>query len=246
MLQLINHDSQESAYLIVQYPWQFGKFTKAKFWVDTKNKYGQKLCFQYMEPNTQQWSKPKADLFVDICIMYVNEDPNALDFGLVRSAVIDFNTASQSETEKFSEEWYLNDYQRDVMLDRLRQFKSAYRTKFKNAPVPQTLPSAGAFNTGQYSVSVPDAICDGPTIGVSNVQISAPVVMDYDVAPFDAARLVLESYVPMTYDEAVKDRVAWAAHHQIKVDAEELLKTEPGYVEPVFRELSISDLSHKK
>jgi hypothetical protein len=169
--------------------------------------------------------------------MLVQDDINASDFGLVKSDSIDFKTASEFEVKAFSEEWYLDLYQRDIMLNQLRTYKSDYRTKFKNPPVEIKLPVA---NEIQYAPPIQEDVK-----AIPQMQISAPVVNSYDIIPFDAARMVIETWEPWMWDRIQSDREGYMKHRQIKTEAEEFLKTEPGYVEPVFQQLTAADFIKK-
>ncbi len=258
MLQLSGYDSAKKCFEWSTFPYCYGKYTSARMWIETNKSYGQRQILQFADPesdtNSLVWFKPKPSPFGDIVIMVVQNDPALPQYGQVSSIPFHFAEMQEREVQLFSESWYFDAVQMNIVLDKLASFKSPYRTNFKGKPVPWggfKLVEIGAYG---YSFQAPvgivhqNLISQGVDLKMGDTPIGPQTNRDinmpsYDIAPFDAARLVLETYVPMTYEEASKDRVAWAAHHKIKTDAEDLLKTEPGYSAPEFSPVTIADLT---
>jgi hypothetical protein len=67
--QLINHVTMETAYLIERFPYATGKNSQARYWVETKQAYGQRGMFQYRCPVSGQWFKPKHAGYYDLVVM---------------------------------------------------------------------------------------------------------------------------------------------------------------------------------
>jgi hypothetical protein len=73
-MQLFNHVSPETAYVINKFPFNFGKFTKVRYWVETNPNYGQKLVTQVFDPKSDSWFAPKHEGYHDIAIITVNDN----------------------------------------------------------------------------------------------------------------------------------------------------------------------------
>jgi hypothetical protein len=71
--QLFNHVTPETAFVISQFPYAHGVYTRARYWVETKPAYGQRIMYQYENPAALgTWFKAKTEGYFDICILEVD------------------------------------------------------------------------------------------------------------------------------------------------------------------------------
>ena len=73
---LTDHTDQTTAYMVNDYPYGFRMRTKIRYWVESKNKYGQRLCSQTLNPKTNNWNKPKKGVYNQIVIMGIDTTNN--------------------------------------------------------------------------------------------------------------------------------------------------------------------------
>jgi hypothetical protein len=83
---LYGHDSQETAYVVDDYPWGFRLRTKIRYWIETKDASngGQRFVSQTLNPKTNQWCAPKKSTYSPILVMFLNEDDHVKCSGLNR------------------------------------------------------------------------------------------------------------------------------------------------------------------
>jgi len=63
---LYGHTSEDSAYVVADYPYGFHKRTQIKYWLEgPKPKKGWRFVSQTMNPKTQRWNKPKASTYLE-------------------------------------------------------------------------------------------------------------------------------------------------------------------------------------
>lgn len=71
---LYNHTSQETAYLVQDYPWGFTLRTQQRHWVETKETHGQRFVTQTMNPKTNKWCAPKYSTYSKVIVMFLDEN----------------------------------------------------------------------------------------------------------------------------------------------------------------------------
>lgn len=74
MKQLIGHVSEETAYVCADYPYGFRLRTEIRYWVETKESFGQRFVSQTKNPKNGLWNKPKAGTYATIIIMGLHEE----------------------------------------------------------------------------------------------------------------------------------------------------------------------------
>lgn len=57
---LYGHTSEDTAYVVDDYPYGFHERTQIRYWLEHKPKKGWRLVSQTMNPKTNRWNKPKA------------------------------------------------------------------------------------------------------------------------------------------------------------------------------------------
>ncbi len=71
---LFGHVSPETAFEQEGYPWGFRLRTKIRYWIESKEGYGQRFCAQTMNPKTRLWCAPKKGTYRRIVIMFLDEN----------------------------------------------------------------------------------------------------------------------------------------------------------------------------
>lgn len=69
------HTSEETAYVVDDYPYGFRLRCKIRYWIET-TKHGQRECSQTTNPKRSGtvWNKPKKGTYSTLCAMYLTED----------------------------------------------------------------------------------------------------------------------------------------------------------------------------
>ena len=70
---IYGHNSQETAYMVEDYPWGFRLRTQIRYWVESKKGHGQRFVSQTQNPKTGAWCAPKPSTYCAIAIMYLDE-----------------------------------------------------------------------------------------------------------------------------------------------------------------------------
>lgn len=72
---LYGHESQETAKLVDDYPWGFRLRTQKRYWIESSEKHGQRMCSQTKDPRNGGWCKPKKSTYTSgPIVLYVNEE----------------------------------------------------------------------------------------------------------------------------------------------------------------------------
>lgn len=74
MKYLYNHTSEETAYIVEDYPWGFRLRTKVRYWIESKKGFGQRFCIQTMNPKTGLWCAAKKATYSYLGIMFLDEN----------------------------------------------------------------------------------------------------------------------------------------------------------------------------
>ena len=73
---LYGHTSQETAYVVGDYPWGFRLRTIIRYWIETKvaNNGGQRFCSQTINPKTGKWCEPKRSTYSNVIVMFLDKN----------------------------------------------------------------------------------------------------------------------------------------------------------------------------
>jgi hypothetical protein len=73
---LTGHDSQETAFVIEDYPYGFTLRCKRRIWVETKAGHGQRVVTQTTNPKKagELWNKPKAGVYSAVVVLYIDPE----------------------------------------------------------------------------------------------------------------------------------------------------------------------------
>jgi hypothetical protein len=111
---LYEHTSQESAYVVEDYPWGFRLRTTIRYWIETKQAKngGQRFGSQTINPKTGRWCAPKYSTYSPIMIMFLNEDDH------IKYICCSHNDEEES-VNKFKETHlaYLTDFQKEQLKE---------------------------------------------------------------------------------------------------------------------------------
>jgi len=69
----LNHNSEETAYLVNNYPWGYTLKTKRKYWIETTTR-GDRFVFQTLNPKTNKWCKPKKSTYSAVLALYIKDN----------------------------------------------------------------------------------------------------------------------------------------------------------------------------
>jgi len=71
---LYNHKSEETAYVVDNYPWGFRLRTKIRYWIETNAKRGDRFCSQTINPTTGKWCAAKKSTYSAVMVLYVKDN----------------------------------------------------------------------------------------------------------------------------------------------------------------------------
>ncbi len=103
MRGLKGHTSEETAYLIEDYPWGFKLRTQVKTWIEHKPNFGFRKSTRTLNPKTNKWCKPKHSTYAPFMVLVIEEEGDE-NPGHIGSRSIGY----WSELEKCEE--FLNKY----------------------------------------------------------------------------------------------------------------------------------------
>src|SRR5437879_4527220 len=72
---LVGHTTQETAYVVDDYPYGFRLRCKIRYWLEYKAKMGFRLCSQTTNPKKpgEVWNKPKCSTYSTLGVMGLDE-----------------------------------------------------------------------------------------------------------------------------------------------------------------------------
>jgi len=65
--------TEKNPYVVENYPWGFKK-CKARFWIESVKRRGDRFVKQTQNPKTGLWCKPKKSTYSNVIIAYINEN----------------------------------------------------------------------------------------------------------------------------------------------------------------------------
>ena len=121
MKQLIGHTSQETAYVVADYPYGFRLRTSIRYWIETKNKFGQRFCSQTLNPKNGKRNKPKCSAYLAVAVLVLD------DVGHVACPGLSYYD-DEPTWRAFKETYELDAWQL-VTVDNAIRVKTAYTAK---------------------------------------------------------------------------------------------------------------------
>lgn len=71
---LAGHNSQDSAFVVEDYPYGWKLRTQIRYWIETKKGHGQRFVSQTLNPKTGNWNKPKAGVYHVLAVLVRNPE----------------------------------------------------------------------------------------------------------------------------------------------------------------------------
>jgi len=84
MQNLIGHDSEETAYIVEDYPYGFRLRCRMKCWIETKKGFGQRFVTRTSNPKVafEKWNAPKASTYAPVVVMYLDDEGHVHQDGI--------------------------------------------------------------------------------------------------------------------------------------------------------------------
>lgn len=81
---LSGHTSQDTAYLVPDYPYGFRLRCQIRYWIETKGKQGQRVVSQTSNPKLPGlvWNTPKASTYSLLRVLFLDEQGHVQNAGL--------------------------------------------------------------------------------------------------------------------------------------------------------------------
>jgi len=112
--QLVGHTTQETAYVIEDYPYGRKLRTKMRIWVETSKKHGQRVVKQTLNPKTGKWNKPKKSTYSQLVLLEKEKKADGRVF--VKDKHINVRSDTTLDDLKEIEKTYdLDENQQDIL-----------------------------------------------------------------------------------------------------------------------------------
>jgi hypothetical protein len=111
MKQLLNHESEKTAYIVNDYPYGFRLRTKIRYWIETKKGFGQRFVSQTLNPKNGKWNTPKKGNYTTILLMGLDDQTGYV----ITESCNNWNYNSEQEVLNFQEKYTLTDYQKQAI-----------------------------------------------------------------------------------------------------------------------------------
>ena len=128
---LYNHTSEETAYVVKDYPWGFRMRTEQRAWIES-NKNGDRFIVQTKDPRNGKWCAPKKSTYAPVKVLYLDEQGH-LKYSSFKQYDCDEKTISEFY-EQHKEN--LNPFQLAQIKQRLAVEKVMKNVSFKIENVP--------------------------------------------------------------------------------------------------------------
>lgn len=131
MKQLTGHTGPETAFVVQDYPYGFRLRCQIRYWVETRDGFGQRFVSQTSNPKRPGlvWNKSKAGTYHALAAMYQDEAT-----GYVKYVALS-PYADAAEEDAFEREWELDEWQRNVLALR-RKARAAYEARKTAVCIP--------------------------------------------------------------------------------------------------------------
>lgn len=106
--QLIGHESEDTAYVVDDYPYGFRARTTIRYWIETAKNHDQRFVSQTKNPKNGQWNKPKKGTYSSVIVMGLDENNRVTIDGYHMGTYED-------KVDEFIGKYQLNDIQKKSM-----------------------------------------------------------------------------------------------------------------------------------
>jgi len=130
MKQILTANNKLDAYQVDYFPYTHGQFCKARFWVETKDNYGQRVCYQLNPFDSngieKGWQPTKYMKYASLVIFSIYNCGNAYA-GLPNFEYINFDEESMEDLWDLlnGNSYELTDIQKSLIMGMI-----SYRTKY--------------------------------------------------------------------------------------------------------------------
>jgi len=112
--QLVGHTTMASAHIIEDYPYGRRLRTQMRVWVETKEKFGQRMVTQTLNPKTKKWNKPKKGTYSHIIVLKKKVQTDGRTFIRPESPETGMDVTVKS-LKKWGDQHELDDYQKEAL-----------------------------------------------------------------------------------------------------------------------------------
>ena len=119
---LYGHESEDTAYVVDDYPYGFRLRTKIRYWVETDERRGQRMVSQTLNPKNGRWNKPKTSTYSDLVFLGLDENEHVFNHGY---GIIYSDEAARDKYVATLDKSKLTTYQQK----QLRMFEAVLRTR---------------------------------------------------------------------------------------------------------------------
>jgi hypothetical protein len=129
MRQLTGHTTPETAFVIPRFPYCFGQYTSARYWIESKEAYGQRIWVQFWDPARGAWFKPKTEGYADLAFLMLQDDPHQLNYGLIEMERVSLERLPKHVILQQTEQYTLDEFQAHRVSIAISAIEIAERTK---------------------------------------------------------------------------------------------------------------------
>ncbi len=120
---LHNHTSPDSAYVVDDYPYGFRLRCKIRYWIETREGYGQRFMSQTSNPkHNDSWNKPKGGTYTTFLLMVLDDQNHCVPYGFHYPSPEDFY---KCRADKVYPQLDHNEKVRFDTLERLSRLRAA-------------------------------------------------------------------------------------------------------------------------
>lgn len=132
---LTGHVSEETAYVVNDYPYGYNKRCKIRFWIET-NEHGQRVCSQTTNPDKpgEVWNKVKKSTYTDLRVLYIDPVTGHLkDAGISHHAT---KTQVDAFLASYGPENFVDEYACKT-LELMKKFRTLQMKRYSSSDVIQ-------------------------------------------------------------------------------------------------------------
>lgn len=142
---LKNHTSEQTAYVVDDYPYGFRLRCQIRYWIET-TKRGQRFCTQTLNPKNNRWNNPKKTTYASIVAMFIDESTGYVE---ARSISTMYEAKLESLTDFIAKyDIELTDYVQNIIKElKIKcKFHELVKVEYVIRSVPKTQEEKDADN----------------------------------------------------------------------------------------------------
>lgn len=142
---LTNHTSEETAYVVDDYPYGFRLRTKIRYWIETRENAGQRFCSQTLNPKTDKWNAAKKSTYSKTILLGLNSENGHVER-------VDFPDHYDTKIEEL--EQFYRQYYKFMDLYQLKMFRVEYAVMLAKRVIKPQFEDITIGNLGDYQRAV--------------------------------------------------------------------------------------------